>query len=317
MQSKFKILIVDELHASITLLFEQAGISFDYLPDIPEEEVSKKLKDYDGLVLRSKIKVNADFIAQQAKLKLVARAGSGVETIDQQALASRHITLISTPEGNSNAVAEHALGLLLSLLNHIPRANGEVRQKIWDRERNRGTELSDKTVGIIGFGNNGSRFAQCLRGLGCRILANDIEERAIPFEGIENASLAAIQAEADILSLHIPINADNFHFVDAAFIRGFKKPFYLINTSRGEVVSTPALLEGLQQGKIKGAALDVLENEKLSNLTSEQQDTFERLKAFDNVILTPHIAGLTFESEKRINEILAHKIKHWIAAQEG
>ncbi|HEY4649881.1 MAG TPA: NAD(P)-dependent oxidoreductase, partial [Pontibacter sp.] len=244
-----------------------------------------------------------------AKLKFVARAGAGVDNIDADALASRNIALLAANEGNSQAVGEFTLGLLLSLMRNIARSDQQVRNKIWLREENRGEEISGKTIGIFGYGNMGHRFARVLQGFGCRILAYDKfapEKVAVPAEQV---SMEVIQVEADIVSLHIPYIPENDCFADDAFFSGFKKPVWFLNTSRGEVVDQAALVAHLQKGTIKGAALDVLENEKLHTLTEQQLSNYNYLAQAPNVVLTPHIGGWTHESYVKINQVLVSKIK--------
>ncbi len=304
----YRCLIIDEMHPGIIKLLEQIGVQTEYKPNIKPVEVADALKEFEGLIVRSKMQITAETIEKADRLKFVARAGAGVDNIDAAALQERGIHLISANEGNSQAVGEHALGMLLGLMRNIVRGDRQVRDKVWLREANRGEEINGKTVGIIGYGNMGQSFARVLGGLGCRVLAYDrfapekVSAPAIP------ATLAELQAEADIVSLHIPYIPENVHFADATFFSSFSKRIWFLNTSRGEVVDQAALVQHLRDEKIKGAALDVLENEKLSTLTPAEVANFNFLASAENVVLTPHIAGWTHESYEKINQVLVEKI---------
>ena len=304
-----RILIIDEIHPSIFPLLEGIGAEADYRPDIKPAEVREALKGFEGLIVRSKMHITAATLELADRLKFVARAGAGVDNIDAQALQEQGIALIGANEGNRQAVGEFTAGLLLSLVRNISRGDKQVREKVWLREENRGEEISGKTVGIIGCGNMGQSFARVMSGFGCHILAYD---RFAP-EKVQSpancVSLEQLQAEADIVSLHIPFIPENLGLADDAFFNGFRKPIWFLNTSRGDVVDQVALVNNLKSGKVKGAALDVLENEKLQKLTPAQQETFSYLASADNVILTPHIAGWTHESYVKINEVLVEKIR--------
>jgi D-3-phosphoglycerate dehydrogenase / 2-oxoglutarate reductase len=304
-----RVLIIDEIHPSIFPMLESIGIKADYRPDIKPVEVCEALAGFDGLIIRSKMRVTADTLKYADKLKFVARAGAGVDNIDADALQERGIALLGANEGNRQAVGEFALGILIALVRNIARGDRQVRDKVWLREENRGEEINGKTVGIIGYGNMGQSFAKVLSGFGCRIVAYDkYAPEKISTPAIR-VSLEQLQHEADIVSLHIPYIKDNLDFADDAFFSNFKKPVWFLNTSRGDVVDQSALVEHLKSGNIKGAALDVLENEKLKTLTDKQQQNFEYLSKADNIILTPHIAGWTHESYVKINEVLVDKIK--------
>lgn len=304
-----RILIIDEVHASLFPMLEGIGIAYDYRPEIKPLEVCEALVGFEGLIVRSKMRITADTIKLADKLRFVGRAGAGLDNIDAEALQERGIALFGANEGNRQAVGEHALGMLLGLMRNIVRSDRQVRDKVWLREENRGEEISGKTVGIIGYGNMGQSFARVLSGFGCRILAYDRfapEKITAPAESV---SLEELQAEADIVSLHIPYIPENRAFADDTFLQRFQKQIWFMNTSRGEVVDQSALVQHLQIGKLKGAALDVLENEKLSSLTEEQSRHFDYLKSAGNVVLTPHIAGWTHESYVKINEVLVEKIQ--------
>lgn len=296
-------------------MLDEAGLQYTYSPEIRPEEVPTALEHYEGLIIRSKMRVTAQVLELAHKLKFVARAGAGVDNIDIAALEEKGVALLAANEGNSQAVGEFTLGLLLSLLRNVSRSHSQVRQKVWLREENRGEELSGKTVGIIGFGNMGQRFARVLQGFGCRLLAYDKfapEKINLP---VERVPLEQIQREADVVSLHIPYIKENLQFAGEAFFSAFEKPIWFLNTSRGDVVDQAALVRALQWGKVKGAALDVLENEKLQTLNPAQQETFTYLASAENVILTPHIAGWTHESYVKINQVLVQKIKELLGRQ--
>lgn len=296
------------MHPSLFPMLESINVQAEYCPNIAPDQVREALEGFDGLMVRSKMHITAETLQLADKLKFVARAGAGVDNIDIQALDARDIVLLAANEGNSQAVGEFTLGLLLSLLRNILRSHSQVQGKVWLREQNRGEELSAKTIGIIGYGNMGQSLARVLQGFGCRLLAYDRfapEKISLP---VERVTLETLQAEADIVSLHIPYIESNLHFANDAFFKAFAKPIWFLNTSRGDVADLQALVQHLKTGAVKGAALDVLENEKLHMLSTQQEEDFEYLSAADNVILTPHIAGWTHESYVKINEVLVNKI---------
>jgi len=304
-----RILIIDEVHPSLFPMLESIGMEADYRPNIKPAEVRQALEDFDGLLVRSKMRITAETLELASRLKFIARAGAGVDNIDVPTLEERGVALLAANEGNSQAVGEFTTGLLLALLRNIPRSNQQVQNKVWLREENRGEEVSGQTIGIIGFGNMGQSFARVLSGFGCRIIAY---ERFAPEKiqaPAEQVTLEQLQAEADVVSLHIPYIVDNLGFAGDEFFQRFSKRIWFLNTSRGDVVDQAALVRHLQSGRIKGAVLDVLENEKLSTLTAQQQEHFNYLASAENVLLTPHIAGWTHESYIRINEVLVTKIR--------
>ncbi|WP_133273201.1 NAD(P)-dependent oxidoreductase [Hymenobacter radiodurans] len=309
-------LVVDDLHPSWQSLFQEINLTTHYRPDLTAAEVPAALAAhaYEGLVVRSKVRVTAELLAHCPGLRYVARAGAGVDNIDEAAMQAAGVTLLNAPEGNRDAVGEFALGLLLSLLRNIPRADQEVRQNIWQREANRGEELGGKVVGIIGYGNMGRAFAQRLTSFGCTVLAYDNDPTCAPDHQATLVTLSELQQRAEVLSLHIPYSVPNHHFVNEAMLLGFRNPIWLLNTARGEVLDQAAVVRGLQSGQVRGAALDVLENEKLNTLTPAQQTTFDFLKKAPQVILSPHIGGWTHQSYQRINEVLAQKIGAFLRA---
>ncbi len=307
-----KILIIDEVHQSLLTLFANANWSFRYEPNWKRSDILTEIAHYDGLVVRSKTPIDAELIATAEQLKFIARAGAGLDLIDIEAVRSRNIQLFAANEGNRDAVAEHTVGLILGLLANIAKADRAIRQGVWDREANRGYELMGKTVAIVGYGFNGRATAQRLSGFGCKILVYDKYLTNYGDQYTIEATMSQIFEEADILSLHIPLTDDTKLMINTDFIDQFKKPFYLINVSRGEIASLSAIVQGLENGKIRGAGLDVLENEKINQLSDKQQIEFDYLCNSDRTILTPHIAGWTFESYVKINEVLFRQIKNYV-----
>ena len=304
-------LVIDEMHPSLPALLQSIGVELDYQPTLTAAEVPAALaaRPYEGLIVRSKLRVTAALLAHGPQLRYVARAGAGTDNIDEAAMAAAGVTLLNAPEGNRDAVGEFAVGLLLALLRNIARADHEVRQGQWRREASRGTEIGGKTIGLLGYGHMGRAFARRLGAFGCTVLAHDIDPAVTTDGHATLVPLAELQARADVLSLHIPYSAANHHLVDEGFLAGFARPIWLMNTARGEVVDQAALVAALQAGTVRGAALDVLDNEKLGTLDPAQQATFDFLKAAPNVVLTPHVGGWSFESYARINEVLAEKIR--------
>lgn len=304
-----KILVIDEMHESITPLLNELNLEVDYMPKIQREEIISIIGNYEGLIVRSKTYIDAELLQNANKLKFVARAGAGVDNVEVNELEKRDIQLINAPEGNRDALAEHTMGMLLSLFNKINLADQEVRNGKWNREGNRGVELMGKTVGLLGFGNMGGAFAKRLSSFGCRIIAYDAEKIGFSNDYVEEVSLEKLQAEAQILSLHIPMNTQNKGIINHELLTSFKKLDYIINTSRGEVLILKDLLKLLKSGRIKGAALDVLENEKINALTEDELFVFQGLTKLRQVVFTPHIAGWSFESYEKINKVLRQKIK--------
>ena len=308
---KTKILHLDSNHP---LLWEQLeALGFENHQDFTssKDEVEAKIQVYHGIVIRSRFKIDKTFLDKATNLQFIARVGAGLESIDCDYAAIKNIHLIAAPEGNRNAVGEHALGLLLSLMNKLNQANQSVKNGHWIREGHRGYELEGKTVGIIGYGNMGKAFAKKLRGFDVDVLCYDI----LPKVGDKHAKqvpLEELQQKADVLSLHTPWTSETDKMVNEQFINAFAKPFWFINTSRGKNVITDDLVDALQSGKILGAGLDVLEYEKLSfeNLfiDTEKPKAFEYLLQAENVLLTPHIAGWTFESHEKLAQTIVDKI---------
>ncbi|MFZ2907030.1 MAG: NAD(P)-dependent oxidoreductase [Cyclobacteriaceae bacterium] len=304
-----KCLIVDPMHDSLFPMLEAIGWKVTYNPEISRSEIKRIHHEYTGLIVRSKTKVDRDLLGENPSIKFVGRAGAGVDNLDLGYLAEKKIQAIHAAEGNRDAVGEHTIGLLISLLRNIARADREVRTFQWHREENRGVEIIGKTVGIIGYGNMGHAFARRLSGFGCKVLAYDKYKAGFSDSFCQQAGMEQIEQEADFLSLHIPLTGETRGLVNATYLNRFKKKIALINTSRGEIVSLKDVLTLLNSGKLIGAALDVLENEKLKELTPDEQEIFNKLTQLSNVIFTPHIAGWTFESHIKINVALTDKIK--------
>jgi D-3-phosphoglycerate dehydrogenase / 2-oxoglutarate reductase len=307
-----KALIADEMHPSIFEMLDNIGMQYSYQPKISRNEIIAQIQRFDGLIIRSKTNIDNELLEAAPNLKFIARAGAGLDLIDIKATQKRNIALFAANEGNADAVAEHIIGMILSLFNKINTANTEVKNGIWQREPNRGIQLMGKTWGIIGYGHNGKATAQRLSGFGVNVLAYD---KFLPnFDGnfAKKASLNDIFEMADIVSLHIPLTAETNEMVNNSFIQNFKKNIFLINSARGEIVVLKDLLKNIHTGKILGACLDVLENEKISNLQQGQQLIFDSLTNLPNVIITPHVAGWTHESYVKINEVLVEKIKRFI-----
>lgn len=305
------VLITDDCHPLLKEGLEKMGWKCDFLPDITPEETRAIIGEYEGLVINSKILVNRDFLDAAKKLRFVARLGSGMEIVDRVYAAERGVNVWSSPEGNRNAVAEQALGMLLSLANNLPRADREVRQNIWRREANRGWELSGKILGIVGFGHTGSQFARKLAGMDLKVLAYDKylpKGFAAEMNWVKETSLEEIQAQADIISLHLPLTEETLGFADKMFLQRCKKGFVLINTSRGKCVRLEDLVVEMESGQVGGACLDVFENEKPPTYSEKEKTLYTRLYQFENLVLSPHVAGWTHESKRLLAEILLQKI---------
>jgi D-3-phosphoglycerate dehydrogenase len=306
------ILHIDSNHPLLWNQLEQAGFVNHEDFTSSKADIEAKIHNYQGIVIRSRFKIDQTFLDKATNLQFIARVGAGLESIDCEYAQSKNIALIAAPEGNRNAVAEHSLGMILSLFNNLNQADAEIRAGHWNRESNRGHELDGKTVGIIGYGNMGKAFAKKLGGFEVEVLCYDIQEN-VGDANARQVSFAEFLEKVDVLSLHLPWTPETDKMVDAAFINGFAKPLWIINTSRGKNIVTTDLVSALQSGKVLGAGLDVLEYEKLSFETLFQDATtpeaFQYLLNAKNVILTPHIAGWTFESHERLAQVIVDKIK--------
>ena len=307
-----QVLITDDVHPLLLTELRQLGFAVRYEPAIDYQATLTMITDYEGLVINSKICVGEELLTKATQLKWAVRLGSGMEVFDAEACKAHGVQVYNTPEGNSNAVAEHTLGLLLNLMNNISKANHEVKQNQWLREANRGEELNGKTVGIIAYGNTGEAFGKVLKGFDVQLLAYDKYKKGFGNEQVKEATLQEIFEQADVLSLHLPLTAETAYMIDEQFLNSFRKPIYLINTSRGKVLETAALLNALESGKVKAAALDVLENEKISELTTDEREWFDTLIQNKRVIMTPHIAGWTVESKRKIAEVVVERVRAYL-----
>lgn len=303
-----KILQLDKNHSLITEQLSAKGFSIDEDTHSSYEEILKKIDNYEGIILRSRIPIDKNLLGAAKKLKFIARVGAGMENIDTKHAERLGISLISSPEGNRDAVAEHVLGMLLVLMNRLFISSNEVKNGIWRREENRGDELLGKTFGIIGYGNMGKATAKRLSGFGCRVVFHDILPN-LSDEFATQVSLDELKRQADILSLHIPETPETFHLINEKFISEMEKNFYFVNTARGKHADTKALARALKSGKIKGAALDVLEFEKASfeNIDTVNED-LEYLLNSEKVLATPHIAGWTVQSKEKLAQVIVDKI---------
>jgi D-3-phosphoglycerate dehydrogenase len=308
MSKNLKCLIVDEMHESVVGLLKEINVIPVYKPDISREEIIEQIVDFEILFIRSKTKVDRSLLAKASKLKIVGRAGAGIDNLDEVYLADKGIQIINAPEGNKDAVGEQTIAMLLSLMHNVVKSHLEVTRGKWDREGNRGVELSGKIVGIIGYGNMGKAVAQRLSSFGCTVLAYDKYLIDYQDQYCQAVSLQTIFNSADILSLHVPLIDETYGWVDDDFFNKFKKPIYFLNLSRGEIVVLPSLVNAIKCNEVKAAALDVLQNEKLNTLNKEQQECFDFLSSSSNVILTPHIGGWSHESYFKINQVLINKL---------
>ena len=303
---KNNILIVDDIHPIFIEKAEALGYTCDYRPNIKVDEALAIIGEYAGLVIRSKFNVDRKVIDAATNLCFVCRAGAGMDNIDEAYAEEKHISLINAPEGNMDAVGEHAVGLLLALMNNFRNSNLQIRDGIWDREGNRGYELKGKTVGIIGYGFMGKSFAKKLSGFEVNVIAYDKYKTGFSDQYAREVSMEEIVKHSDVLSIHVPLTKETDGLVDEEYLLHFKKPIFFINTSRGKTAKIRAVLNAVKSGKILGAGLDVLEVEKFPALA--EQEWFEDLKNLGHILLTPHVAGWTFESYRKISEVMADKL---------
>ena len=298
------------MHSSIIPQLESLGYSIDYQPHINREQLESIIHNYYGLLLRSKTKVDAPLLELASNLRFVARAGAGVDNLDEKLIREKGIRIINAPEGNRDSLAEHVMGMLLSLLHRIAQSDTAIRQGIWDREAFRGTELGNKTAGIIGCGNMGCAFAKRLESFGCQVLGYDKYLTKPSSSHYRPVSLNELYLEADIVSLHVPLTDETRGFYNYSFFKQFKKPIYLINSARGEILPLTDLVNLMREQKVVGACLDVYQKEPLSELSDNHIDIYDFLLNSSQVVLTPHVAGWSVESYQRINQVLTEKIKH-------
>ncbi|MCX6282351.1 MAG: NAD(P)-binding domain-containing protein [Bacteroidetes bacterium] len=306
-----KVLFIDTVHPLIREELTNMGFQCDSFPQFGYTDLKAIVPEYYGIIIRSKIKLDKEFLGEAAQLKFIGRLGSGLENIDVPFAESRGISCLNSPEGNRDAVGEHTLGMLLSLMNNICLANREVRQGKWIREGNRGIEIKAKTIGIIGYGNMGSAFAQRLKGFEADVIAYDKYKSAYGDGFVVESSMEELWERADILSLHVPLTEETRYLAAEAFFGKFAKEIFFLNSSRGQVVDTSALVAALKTGKVKGAALDVLEFEDNSfeALSKDIPEDLRYLLKAKNVVLTPHIAGWTVESSVKLARVLVEKIR--------
>ena len=296
-----RILIADRTHEVLEEKLREAGFVVSVEPDHDYESLVAAAQGCVGLVVRSKVIIDSKFIDRVPSLSCIGRVGAGMETIDVEYAESKGISCLNSPEGNRDAVGEHAVGLLLALIDNIARADAEVRQGLWRREANRGLELGSLTVGIIGYGNMGQSFAKRLSGFGCRVVIYDKYK--------EIGTLEEVQREADVVSFHVPLTDETHHYLDTGFIEAMAKPFFVVNTARGAVVDTEALVQGMENGKVRGAALDVLEYENMqADGLGDVPVSMQYLMQSPLTVLTPHVAGWTVESKYKLAAVLADKM---------
>jgi D-3-phosphoglycerate dehydrogenase len=312
-----KILFIDSAHSLLQKLLEEANYSCTDGSTQSREEILRNINEYSGIIIRSRIKIDKEFLDIAGNLKFIARAGAGMEGIDTSYAERRGIVCINSPEGSRDAVAEHTIAMLLSLFNNLSKADREVREGKWIREANRGTELHGKTVGILGYGNMGSSFAKKLSGFECNVIAFDKYKKSFSDGYVTETTLEKFFEEADVVSLHVPLSEETKFMVNNDFISSFRKNIYIINTARGKILKTDDLVRNMQNGKVLGACLDTLEYEdtsfeqilKSSISTISKPDSWNYLIQSDKVIFSPHIAGWTYESNEKIAMVLFDKIK--------
>lgn len=304
------ILVTDLVHDLLLDGFKRSGFHVDYNPEISYEEVLDVIGSYDGLIINSKILVDRQFIDRAVKLKFIGRLGSGMEIIDRHYARQKGIGVFNSPEGNCNAVAEHALGMLLALSNNLIKADKQVKSFEWKREQNRGFEIDGKSIGIIGYGYTGEAFAKKLFSWDVELLVHDKYRHNIDTaeKRIKIVTKEDILRNADIISLHLPLTGETLHYANDEFFSNWLNPMALINTSRGKIVDTSALIRFLRTGRIRGVCLDVFENEKPNTYTGAEKEMYDELFKFEELVTSPHIAGWTIESKEKLSKILLDKI---------
>ena len=303
-----KILITDKVDSLFIELLKKHNIRYQLSTSTDKKTILKTINEFEGLIVRNRLEIDEAFLNNAQHLKFIGRYGSGMEMIDLEKAQELNILCFNSGEGNSNAVAEHTLGMLLCLFHKITSSMNQLKNSVWERESNRGFELDRKTVGIIGYGNTGTAFSEKLKSFNCKIIAYDKYKSGFTNKVVTEVDMKTIYRNSDVISLHIPLNKKTMHLFDSSFINKMKNPFYIINTSRGKIVCTKDLIIGLKENKILGAGLDVHENENKTFNGINTNNDFNYLLNCNNVILTPHIAGLTKESNQKLSKVLIEKI---------
>lgn len=302
------IIITAPVHPFLINVLKDKGIDFDYAPTISDNELFDKIEKATGLIVSTRLEIDSKIIEKAIRLQWIGRLGSGMEIIDVNFAESKNIRCVSSPEGNRTAVAEQALGMLLSLMHHIRKSADEVKEGNWLRNENRGTELSGKIVGIIGYGNTGSEFSRLLTPFNVKVLAVDKYKSGFSGEHVKESDLDEVCTLSDVISFHLPLNKETAYYADAAFFKTLKRKPIIINTSRGKIIDTRQLIDALKNNMISGVALDVLENEELTSYNNEEKEMLKFLTRQKNVIITPHIGGYSHEAHYKMSQILLEKL---------